>query len=94
MAVMLVLGGLADLDERGIRHEESFAIARANLVDFSFGDSIHCHLCHAIVVNKVEPQPQTHIPAFGVIPGYVQAQRQDNECRVPSGVECLRGLLI
>jgi len=65
-------GGPADLtdpDERGTR-EESLAIPRANLVDFSFGESIHRRLCRAIVAAEVEPQPQTHVLAFGVIPGH------------------------
>lgn len=69
MAVLPASGGLAGPDERRARRrEESLAIPRAYFVDFNFGDSIHCRLCRAIVVGEVEPQPQTHVPAFGVIP--------------------------
>lgn len=59
---------LAGVTKEGPREGcESLAIPKANLVDFSFGDSNHCRLCRAIVVVEVVLQPQGHFLVVGAI---------------------------
>ena len=54
-------------------NNESLAIPKVNLDDFSFRDSKHRCLCHAIVAGDVVSQLQTHFLIFGAIPGHTRA---------------------
>ena len=71
-----VVGSSASLAEGGAHEDldESLAIPMANLDDFSFGDSNHLRLCHAIVAGEVVPQVQMHFRFVGVIPGRAWAR--------------------
>ena len=71
-----------DLAEGGAceDREESLAIPKANLDDFSFGDSNHRRLCRAIVVGEVVSQPQMHFLVTGVISRHhTRAREWDDE---------------